>query len=189
MSCRRLFLLIGAELAIASGAIASEAEHEHAGGIPFGSLAFSTINLLIFLWILGRFVMPAVRRWVADRRDAVVKALDDAARAKAEAEKLRAEWEARLAAVERTIEEMRGQARQDAERERQRILAAAHATAEAIRRDAERVAAYEVRRTQQQLRAELVKQAVHLAEDTVHTQWSAADQQRSVADFIGQVEK
>jgi F-type H+-transporting ATPase subunit b len=83
---------------------------------------------------------------------------------------------------------MRAQAREDAERERDRILAAARTAAEAIRKDAERVAAYEVRRTQQLLRAELVRQAVRLAEDAARSQWSAADQQRFIADFLKQVE-
>ena len=111
----------------------------------------------------------------------------DAAIAKAAAERLRAEWEARLADLERTTAELRAQAQQDAERERERILAAAHAAADAIRRDAERSAAYEIRRTQQQLRAELVRQAISLAEDATRAQWTAADQQRFIADFLKQV--
>jgi F-type H+-transporting ATPase subunit b len=188
MSGRRLLPLVGAGIAVAAVAMASEPAHEHQAGVPVGALVFSTINLLIFVWILARFVMPSVRSWVYDRRADVIRALEDAARAKAEAERLRAEWGARLATIDRTIEEMRAQAREDAERERDRILAAARTAAEAIRKDAERVAAYEVRRTQQLLRAELVRQAVRLAEDAARSQWSAADQQRFIADFLKQVE-
>lgn len=189
MSGRRLTPLVAAGLAVAPVAMASEPAHHQGAGIPIGPLVFSAINLLIFIGILARFVLPAVRDWVRDRRASVVKALEDAARAKAEALSLRTQWEARLAAIDQTIAEMRAQSRLDAERERDRILATAQKTAESIRKDAERAAAYEVRRTQQLLRAELVKQAVRLAEDAARTTWSPTDQQRFVGDFLKQVQQ
>jgi F-type H+-transporting ATPase subunit b len=169
-------------------ALASEEAHGHeAHGIPWGSLLFSAINLAIFLWVLARFVMPAVRLWVAQRRDQVINDLKDAAASKEEALRLKAEWEARLVALERTTAEMRAEAQRDAARERERILAAARTAADTIRKDAERAAAYEIRRTQQLLRAELVRQAVGLAEDATRAQWTGADQQRFIADFLKQV--
>ena len=177
-------LAMSAQLALASEEAHGHGEHH---GIPWSSLLFSAINLAIFIWVLARFAMPAVRQFVQDRRTRVVNDLAEAAAAKAGAERLRAEWETRLADLERTTAELRAQARQDAERERERILAAARAAADTIRKDAERAAAYEVRRTQQQLRAELVRQAIRLAEDATRAQWTAADQRRFVADFLKQV--
>jgi F-type H+-transporting ATPase subunit b len=182
-----LWGVIVASSMLASPALASEEEHAHAAGGSLAPLVFSTINLAIFVWILARFTMPSVRNWVRDRHRQVVQALAEAAAAKAEAERLRSEWQARLAQIDQTIEEMRTRAREDVERERERILAAARKTAEAIRKDAERTAAYEVRRIQQQLRAELVQQAVRLAADTARTHWSPDDQDRFVADFLKQV--
>jgi F-type H+-transporting ATPase subunit b len=184
MSRRRLFVAL---LLVAPAALASEETSPHGGIGAFAPLVFSAVNLAIFLWIMARYAFPPVRDWVRDRRDHVVRALEEAARARAEAEELQAQWAARLAQIERTIEEMQSQARLDAERERERILAAARNTAEAIRRDAERAAAYEVRRMQQALRAELVRQATRLAEEATRAQWSAADQQRFVAEFLKQV--
>jgi len=180
-----------APLLLAGVAVASEeahGAHGHEGGIPFGTLLLSAANLLIFLWVLNRFMMPAIRTWVADRRKRVVEALEQAATAKAAAERLRAEWQVRLGELDRTAAEMREQARRDAERERDRILAAAQHLADTIRRDAERTAAYETRRIQDQLRAELVRAAVQLAEDRTRADWTAADQQRFVAEFLKQVQ-
>ena len=188
MSGRRVVLSLAALTVAAQQALASEEANAHAPhAVPWGSLLFSAINLGIFVWLLARFVMPAVRGWVGERRDQVINDLNEAAAAKAEAARLKAEWEARLATLEGTIAELRAQAQRDAEQERDRILAAARAAADAIRKDAERAAAYEVRRTQQQLRAELVQQAVRLAEETTRARWSAADQQRFIADFLKQV--
>jgi F-type H+-transporting ATPase subunit b len=183
--------LVLAVILFAGSALAEEAGHGHAHetASPLWPLLFSTINLAIFLWVLARYVLPPVRQWVHHRRSRVVRALEEAAAAKAEALRLREEWERRLAQFSRSVEEMQVQARGDAERERARILEAAHKTAEAIRRGAELAAAYEVRRTQEQLRADLVRQAVRLAEQAARTQLTADDQQRFVAEFLKQVEQ
>ena len=180
-----------AAILFASSALAEEAAHAHAhetASSPLGPLLFSTINLAIFLWVLARYVLPPVREWVHHRRTHVVQALEEAAAAKAEALRLREQWEQRLAQFSRAMEEMQAQARQDAERERAHILEAARKTAEAIRRDAELAAAYEVRRTQELVRADLVRQAVRLAEEAARTQLTADDHQRFVAEFLKQVE-
>lgn len=183
-------LLITADLLLARLALAAEehAEHgAHGGGVAIGPLVFSTINLCIFLAIIARYAMPQVRGFVRQRREQIVQAMEEAAAARAEAQRLQQEWEQRLAQFEQTVEDIKAQARQDAERERARILAAAQATAESIRRDAERAAAYEMRRTQEQLRAELVEQAVRLAAEAARTQLTATDQERFITDFLKQV--
>ena len=188
MTRRSTSWLAATLIALPAFALAAEEESAHAAGSPLTSLILSTINLLIFLWILARFVMPTVRNWVRDRHTQVVQTLSDAAAAKAEAEQLRSEWETRMAQVGRTIEDMHTRAREDAQRERDRILAAARKAAESVRKDAERTAAYEIRRMQEQLRHELVSQAMQLAAAAARTQWSPTDQERFIADFLKQVE-
>lgn len=174
----------------ATAALGVEDAHGHGhGGIPWAKLLFSSVNLGIFVAILARFVFPQVRCWVRDRRERVVKELEEAAAAKTEAERLRAEWEKRLEQFEREAEEMREQMKRDAQRERERIVAEAERTADGIRRDAERAAAYELRRAEEQLRARLVDQAIGLAEQEARERWTAADQDRFVADFVQQVRR
>lgn len=193
MNRRALQALVATALPLGLAGVALAAEEAHSGahpqaaGIQFWPLFYATVNLLIFLWVLARFALPAVRNFVRNRHTQIVEALESAAAAKAEALKLQAEWETRLAQFEQSVQEMRLQARRDAERERDRILAAAHKTAEAIRKDGELAAAYELRRTQELLRAGLVQQALRIAEDTARTGLTAEDQQRFVADFLKQV--
>lgn len=168
-------------------ALAEEGGHAHEHASPVWPLVYAAINLAIFVWVLARFAWPSVRTLVRERRDNVVRAIDAATAAKAEALKLKTEWETRLAQFNQSVEDMRQQARRDAERERDRILAAARKTADAIRRDAELAAAYEFRRTQEMLRTELVRQAVQLAEEAARSRLTADDQQRFVAEFLKQV--
>jgi len=186
----RALVLAASLLTIPVVALASEQGHgaqPHAAGSQFWPLFYASINLLIFLWVLARFALPAVRSFVRNRRKLVVDALEAAAAAKAEAVKLQAEWESRLAQFERSVQEMRQQALRDAERERERVLAAAHKAADAIRKDAELAAAYELRRTQELLHAGLVQQALQLAEDAARSRLTTEDQQRFVAEFLKQV--
>lgn len=188
MTLRRIASLLVLALLTASVALASGEAHEGGHEASVGDLLLPTINFVLFLWIIARWVMPGIRRAVRDRRDTIVAALEEAERAKAAAERMRQEWQERLAQLEHLATELRGQAVADAERDRERILAAAHKTAEAIRRDAERAAAYEVRRTQQLLRAELVRRALSVAEGETRTKWTAGDQQRSIDEFLAQVQ-
>lgn len=184
----RLGVVVGAAVMVASVALGAEKAH-HGGHAPaVTDLIFPTINFALFIWIIARFVMPGIRKAVHDRRDVIVDALQEAERVKAEAERLRREWEERLGKLEETTAELRAQAVAEAEKERTRILAAAEKTAETIRRDAERAAAYEVRRTQQLVRSELVQRALGLAEGQVRTKWAAADQQNSIDAFLKQVQ-
>lgn len=180
--------LIIPALLVAHAALGAEEAHHHEAGIPWATLLFSTINLLIFLWILARFVLPAGRTLVRERRTRVTTLIEAAATAKAEAERLRDEWAERLRRLEQEIEQLRADARADAARERERILAAARATADAIQRDAERTAAQEVRQARERLRAELVRQSTQLAAADLRTSWTADDQAASIAAFVKQVQ-
>ncbi len=175
-------------LLAARSALGAEAAHPHDAGIPWATLLFSTINLLIFVWILARYVLPAGRDLVRERRTRVTTLIEAAAAAKAEAERMRDEWADRLRRVEQEIEQLRAEARADTERERERILAAARATADAIRRDAERTAVQEVGQAQQRLRVELVRQSAQLAAADLRANWTAEDQAASMAAFLKQVQ-
>lgn len=171
----------------------SHDSHDAHGGhddhaIPWGTLLFSFANFAMFATLMARKVWPGIKQSVAERRDTIVQTMQEAAAAKADAEKLRNEWQARLANLQTEINGLREAAKKDAETERARILAAAEKTAEVIRRDAERAAAAEVRKVQQQLRAEMVGEAIKLAESTVKAGWTSNDQQNAVTEFVQRVQ-
>jgi F-type H+-transporting ATPase subunit b len=186
---RSALALAIATLAAPAAALAANIEEHHgAHGVPWAKLAFSTVNFLIFVYILRRYAWPALRNWAAERRSAIANALAQAERAKRDAEVLRAEWQRRLDSLAGELEGLLAQARADIAAERDQILAAARRTAEAIRRDAQRTADSEIRHAQEALRAEVAKQALAIAERLAPQRLTAADQQRFVAEFVRQVE-
>jgi len=178
-------VLIALALSLTASTAFAAAGHDE--GFPFATLLFSTINVILFVLLLRRVALPAIRNWAQERHDRILRDLEAAADARAAADKLKAEWEARIAGLDAMIEGMRAQAKRDAEIERDRILVDAQRTAERIQRDAEQAATAELRELQAQLRSELTSRAIQLAQDTVRREWTDADQTRFVADFVKQV--
>jgi F-type H+-transporting ATPase subunit b len=168
-------------------ALAAEGHGAEHHGVPWSTLIFSTINFLIFFWVMKRFAWPAVKSWVEDRRSDVVKALEEAGQAKEEADRLKAEWEQRIASLGEEIEAMRRQARTEIDREREGILASARKAAEGIREDARRLADQEVREAQVRLRQEVARQAFEIAGRMTAERLTAADQSRFVDEFLSKV--
>lgn len=174
---------------------AGGAEHHDAHGIPWATLLFSTINLGIFLFILPRLLplflktmgLPGSSEDLQSRRADIQNALQQAAKAKEESERLKLEWEQRLANLGTEIEALRQQARQDVAAEREQILAAANQLAATIRKDAQKAAEQEVRNAETKLRAEVAAQALVIARRLAPQRLTAADQERFVGDFIQQV--
>lgn len=177
-------------LAETAGALAAEDAHGGHGedhGIPWPTLFFSAINFSLFLLLLARTVLPALRTWAITRRDRIVDELQAASRARAEAEALKAEWEQRMARLDRDLAEIRDQALADAQRERERILAAAQQTAEAIATDAEKAAAQELRKAKADLRQQVATLAVDMARDVIRQRLTDSDQKRFLDDFLREV--
>jgi F-type H+-transporting ATPase subunit b len=170
---------------------ASEAggHSEHAGMPTPLKLTLMFINLGLFVMLMRSVALPGIRRWIAERRDMVVDALEKAARAKREAETLQAEWKQRLANLDAELEQLRTQARAEIAAEREAILHSARALAENITRDAQRAAEQELRSARDLLRGEVARQAYELAAGQAPQRLTAADQRRFVDEFLQQVSK
>src|SRR5690349_9317404 len=112
-----------------------EGNGEH--GSSISGLVFPIINFLIFAFVLSKYVIPAVRDALYRRRERITQAMDEAKRAKEEAEHLRREYETKLAGLAAEQERMRVQALEAAERERDRLIEEARQMAERIKREAQ----------------------------------------------------
>jgi len=182
---------IAALVALPALALASEAggHSEHSGMSTPLKLALMFINLGLFAMLMRSVAVPGIRRWIAERRDMVVDALEKAARAKREAESLQAEWKQRLANLDSELEQLRTQARTEIAAERDAILQSARTLAENIARDAQRAAEQELRNARDLLRSEVARQAYELAAAQAPQRLTATDQRRFLDEFLDQVSK
>lgn len=169
------------------------AEEGHGGHAAGGSqqyaLAFAAINFLLFIFLLRRYALPAVRESLIKRRAAIAQALNEGKKAKEEAEALRREYEQKLAGLAAEQEQLRQQTLADAEREKERILEEAGHMAERVRIEAQQVAQREVEEARRILREEVSAQAVRLATELVRSRLTTNDQRQLVQDLVQEVNK
>ena len=171
---------------------ALEEGHEGQGGHADGgsqllTLIFSVINFLLFVFVLRRYALPAVRESLKKRRATIEQALNEGKRAKEEAEALRREYEQKLAGLSAEQERLRQQALEDAEREKTRVLEEAQRMTERVRTETQQVVQREVEEARRLLRQEVADQAVRLATELVRSRLTPNDQSRLVQDLVREV--
>lgn len=149
-------------------------------------LFFSVANFIMFAAILRSFAWPLVKEYLQDRRDSVVNALEAAAKAKQEAEQLKAEFELRMKSLEDEAARARAEVLELAQNEAKKLVDQAEKTAEHIRRDAQLVADQEVARARRALQEESAELVTKIAADLVSAQVKSDDQDRFVKDFLAE---
>jgi F-type H+-transporting ATPase subunit b len=163
-----------------------EGHGEH--GPSISGLVFPAINFLIFAFVLWKWVVPPVRDALRQRREKITQALDEAKRAKEEAENLRREYEQKLAGLAVEQEKMRAQALEAAERERSRIVEEARQMAERVKNETQQIARREVEEARRVLRQEVANQAVRMATELLQSRLGQADHRRFVQDLVTEVQ-
>jgi len=160
-----------------------ESGEEHMS-VPF---VLVLINFGIILVILGWKVAPMARQMAETRSDDIKGALDEAAKLRDQAKAKLEEYSTKLKAAESEIDSMITTMREDAEAERKRIIAAAEAQAEALKKDAEDRIAAEIERARIALQREVVVAAAGVAEQLLRDKTTPADQAKLVDAFLGNV--
>jgi F-type H+-transporting ATPase subunit b len=105
--------------------------------IDWWTLALQTINALILIWLLARFLFKPVAAIIAERKALAARLIEDAEAVKTTALKLDQEAEARLAEIAARRNAALVAAAKEAEAEKAALVAAAHVEIEKMRAAAE----------------------------------------------------
>lgn len=178
-------LVVPALVVLLAPAIALAAEE---GGGHGAHLGWHFINLALVIGLIVYFARTPIRTFMAERRQNIETGIESARRELAEAERLLAECNARIASLDREVEGIRNTVRAQAENERERLLADARTVAERIRRDAQLAVEQEARGARAALRNEAAEMAVRLAGDLLKRQVTDSDRARLVDEFVERVE-
>lgn len=135
--------------------------------IDWWTLALQTINVLILVWLLARFLFRPVMAAIAARRAAADKLLADAQAAKEAAAAQAAALEAQNHAFEAETERRRSEMCADIEEERTRLLDQAKAEAETLTKQASAAAQAERARMAAELEGKAGVLAGRMAEKLV----------------------
>lgn len=152
--------------------------------IDWWTIGLQTINLVVLLWLLGRFFFRPMTKVVAERRAAANEMLDAARAAQEKAEAATKEAEAERQRVAASRQEALEAARKEAEAQRAKLIEAAHE--EARRERAEAEAALDHARGQAE--AQLARQANALAADMAARLLEGPAAKLPLASFLPELE-
>lgn len=156
---------------------------EHAPSIV--DLLWPTVNFTLFAWLIVRALAGPLREFFRERTERLREELAVGARAKAEAEALRAQLAKDLADLPALRARLQGDLRATAESRRDQLLAQAKQAAERIRADARLLAEQEITNARRTLRDETVAAALAEATTLVRGAIQPQDHERFVREFVG----
>jgi F-type H+-transporting ATPase subunit b len=179
-----LLLLLVPSLALASGDAHGGEVH-----VPWSGLFWHAFNLVLLLgvifWFARRPVSDALKNRSASVRRDIESAQEERAAARADLEDL----EEKLADFELQVERLRKEMAEQAQHEREAILARAEREAQLVQASAERAIRDETQRARRQLQTDAVTLAVKLAEDILAARVADEDQHALARQLLDTVER
>ncbi len=179
-------------LVLWTGALWGQEHVEEAAGggiftINVGLIFWTWILFLITLGILAWKVFPAISGGLEDRHAKIQAAIDDAKKARVDAEAMRAEHQAALDTARRESQDMIETARGAAEGLKKEILAEAKVQQVAILEDAKREIGVERDKLREDIRKEAVDIALAASERLLRTRLDADENRRLIGEYVSEI--
>ena len=145
---------------------------------------FTLLNLVITFLILKKFLFKPVNKMIDDRQKEIDNLYADAESAKQEAEGLRADFDRKVAAAKETSAQILSDANREAARRSDEIILQARLEADNLRRKAESDIELERKKAYDEVKSDLSKIAVDIAEKVVERNLGTDDEDRLFEDFL-----
>ena len=178
------FILVGLTVCLAS-----EGGSESGGGRQLWDMAWRVVNFLILAALLWKLLADKIKSFFVDRRVEIAEMLQEADKAKVEAETQYTEYQKKLENVEQDINEIREAIMGELENEKARIIEEGKAAAERIVEQAKWSAEQEVLKAKKELRNQVVDMAGDMAASLVTKSMTPEDQKNIVEEYLDKVVK
>lgn len=174
--------------------IAAEENGESSGGMeillpPVNELIGGIIAFAIVFFFVWRYAAPAINRMLEQRQEAISGQLEEAEKAKAEAESLLADYKGQLAEARAEGNKIIEEARESAEQMKADIIAKAEADAEQIRARAREEAEGERARALAEAKSQVGDISVDLAGKIVGESLDQESHQALIDRYLADLEK
>ncbi len=178
-------LVLSATVAFAE---AEHGGHGEGGEVDFwGTLIVGVVNSGLLFTALIILLRKPLSEYFVKRSKDIDDAINAAAKAKADAERVLAEAKQKVAGAEADIANLRKRFESEAQAERDHMLKEAEKTAARIVNDARMMAEGERDRALHDLRTEANRLATELAEKKVREKITTDDQKRLAEDFVAKL--
>jgi F-type H+-transporting ATPase subunit b len=167
------------------------AEDAARGGWLWNLDLWRVINLLVFVAVLAYIFRNKLKigQVFESRARQISNDLESAKQEKVEARQRLAEIDARLSRLDEDIAAIRAEAKEEAEREAERIKQAAQADAEKIQQMARREMEGAMRAARAELRAFVAEHSIQIAAGLIKQEMRPEDNRRIITDYLNQLEK
>jgi len=153
------------------------------------TLLFQIINFLALMAFLYLFLFKPMRRFLAQRSESIRKAREDAERFRAEAEAKLSQYEDLLSQASKEIESMKDSAKREVLEQRRLIVKEAKEEARRLIEEAKEEIGGEVRYARHQLWREVVNLSSTLAEKLIKRSLKEEDQRRLILESLDQLKE
>jgi F-type H+-transporting ATPase subunit b len=157
-------------------------------GMP-APFAVWILDALLLYGYLARVSAKPLRNALKNRKENIMRGIEEASRMKQDAERRLAEYEKKLATIDTEVERVRREMREDAEAERARILAEARTRRERMEQDAKELVAQELAAAREALSGELIGSAMKSATIALSARLRADDHQRLSEEYLSGLAK
>lgn len=168
-------------------------EGEPGGFTPFSInvalIGWTVVIFLLLMAILWKWGWPAILKSVEEREQRIQKQLDEAEKARAEAQKLLEEHKRLIGQARAESQEILTKAKSLAQKEAEALLAKAHQEQDAILARAQREIAAEKEKAIVALRREAVDLSIAAASKLLERNLSGAANKKLVEDYIASIGK
>jgi F-type H+-transporting ATPase subunit b len=144
---------------------------------------------LIFLWVMKRFAWKPILHLLDERREKIAGEFERIDEVKAETERLRMDYEARLRTIEQEARERIQEAIGEGRRVAQEIRERAHADARAITNKAKENVQLEVEKARAQLKEDIIRMTMAALERILRESVNREQHDRLIADFAQDARK
>ncbi len=151
------------------------------------NLVFTIINLLILYFLMRKFLFKPVNGIIAAREEIIRKQFAEAEEAKAQAEKLKEDYEISLKDAKEEADQIVSDARKKARAEYERILKAANEDAEKKLHRTERIIAEEKAKSLRSMETEIETLVMAVATKVVGQSVTAETNQNFYDEFIAEM--
>lgn len=170
----------------ATPALAKAAEGEHAG-LPWGEIVKQALNFGILVGILVYFLRKPISNFLKDRREILIKAMEEASKANAEAKEKLAKVEEKIDLLDKEVEDLNRNMEKEAEVEFERIKSLTKEEIERIKEQATVAAEQVVKKAREELRKEAAELSIKSAEEIISKTITDEDQKRFIKENLGKI--
>jgi F-type H+-transporting ATPase subunit b len=152
--------------------------------VPFGALA---LNAAILYFLLFKYGRKPISDGLRQRKLAIMKGIEDAAKMKAQAEARLAEYQKKLDDIDSEVARIKTEMKAAGEAESARILSEAKERRGRMERDARTLVEQELKAARESLLRDTVRAAVKSAEATLTAKIGDSDQQRLGDEYLASI--